>query len=149
MNFKNTIIIMTSNLGSAEILQAHGEMSETLKAELLAKLRQYFRPEFLNRIDETLIFHPLSKAEIRQIVTLQLLKLSGRLQAQDIALEVSDAAKDLLADAGYDPDFGARPLKRAVIRLLETPLSRKLLAGEILPGSTLHIDVQNGTLSFN
>ena len=124
-------------------------MSETLKAELFAKLRQYFRPEFLNRIDETLIFHPLSKGEIRQIVTLQLLKLSGRLQAQDIALEVSDAAKDLLADAGYDPDFGARPLKRAVIRLLETPLSRKLLAGEILPGSTLHIDVQNGTLSFN
>ena len=149
VNFKNTIIIMTSNLGSAEILQAHGEMSETLKAELFAKLRQYFRPEFLNRIDETLIFHPLSKAEIRQIVTLQLLKLSGRLQAQDIALEVSDAAKDLLADAGYDPDFGARPLKRAVIRLLETPLSRKLLAGEVLPGSTLHIDVQNGTLSFN
>ena len=146
VSFKNTIIIMTSNLGSAEIL-AHDGDAETLKDSLNAELRRHFRPEFLNRVDEVLIFHRLEKAEIVKIVDIQLARLAKRLKDQDIAMTVTDAARQFIADAGYDPSFGARPLKRAIIRLVETPLSRKLLAGEIPPGN-LKIDVGNGELVF-
>ena len=148
VNFKNTIIIMTSNLGSSMILEHHGKDPEKLKDELFAELRRHFRPEFLNRIDETLIFHALSKEEIRRIVSLQLKKLAARLAENRITLEVDDSACDLIADAGYDPDFGARPLKRAVIRLLETPLSRKLIAGEIMPDSTVKVSAKDGEIVF-
>ena len=146
VSFKNTIIIMTSNLGSAEILAHDGEV-EQLKESLNAELRRHFRPEFLNRIDEVLIFHRLEKAEIVKIVDIQLARLAKRLKDQDIEMDVTDAAKHFIADAGYDPSFGARPLKRAIIRLVETPLSRKLLAGEIPPGK-LAIDVKGGELTF-
>ena len=146
VSFKNTIIIMTSNLGSAEILAHEGEASE-LKDTLNAELRRHFRPEFLNRIDEILIFHRLEKSEIVKIVDIQLARLAKRLKDQDIEMTVTEAAKHFIADAGYDPSFGARPLKRAIIRLVETPLSRKLLAGEIPPGK-LTIDVAGEELVF-
>ena len=146
VSFKNTIIIMTSNLGSAEILAHDGNVDE-LKENLNVELRRHFRPEFLNRIDEVLIFHRLEKAEIVKIVDIQLARLAKRLKDQDIEMIVTDAAKHFIADAGYDPSFGARPLKRAIIRLVETPLSRKLLAGEIPPGK-LTIDVKGDELAF-
>ncbi len=146
VSFKNTIIIMTSNLGSAEILAHDGNVDE-LKESLNVELRRHFRPEFLNRIDEVLIFHRLEKAEIVKIVDIQLARLAKRLKDQDIEMTVSDKAKQFIADAGYDPSFGARPLKRAIIRLVETPLSRKLLAGEIPPGK-LTIDVKGEELAF-
>jgi len=146
VSFKNTIIIMTSNLGSAEILAHDGNVDE-LKESLNIELRKHFRPEFLNRIDEVLIFHRLEKKEIVKIVDIQLARLAKRLKDQDIEMTVTDAAKNFIADAGYDPSFGARPLKRAIIRLVETPLSRKLLAGEIPPGK-LTIDVKGEELAF-
>ena len=146
VSFKNTIIIMTSNLGSAEIL-AHDGNVEELKESLNVELRRHFRPEFLNRIDEVLIFHRLEKAEIVKIVDIQLARLAKRLKDQDIEMTVTEAAKHFIADAGYEPSFGARPLKRAIIRLVETPLSRKLLAGEIPPGK-LTIDVKGDELVF-
>jgi len=148
VSFKNTIIIMTSNLGSSMILEQHGKESEQLKTQLAGELRRHFRPEFLNRIDETLIFHSLTKAEIRQIVDLQLAKLAVRLHDNGITMEVDDKAADLIADAGYDPDFGARPLKRAVIRLVETPLSRQIIAGEIPPDCTVRLTAENGNIVF-
>ena len=146
VSFKNTIIIMTSNLGSAEILAHDGNVDE-LKENLNAELRRHFRPEFLNRIDEVLIFHRLEKKEIVKIVDIQLARLAKRLRDQDIEMTVTEDAKNFIADAGYDPSFGARPLKRAIIRLVETPLSRKLLAGEIPPGK-LTIGVENDELTF-
>jgi ATP-dependent Clp protease ATP-binding subunit ClpB len=146
VSFKNTIIIMTSNLGSAEILAHDGNVDE-LKESLNIELRKHFRPEFLNRIDEVLIFHRLEKKEIVKIVDIQLARLAKRLRDQDIEMTVTEDAKTFIADAGYDPSFGARPLKRAIIRLVETPLSRKLLAGEIPPGKLL-IDVKGDELAF-
>ena len=147
VSFKNTIIIMTSNLGSDIILGNSGD-PEKVKSELLAELRRHFRPEFLNRIDETLIFHALGKDEIVKIVDIQLARLAGRLANEGITLEVSDEAKNFIADAGYDPDFGARPLKRAIINLLETPLARMILEGKIAPQSTVKVTVENGELAF-
>ena len=138
VSFKNTIIIMTSNIGSDMILEHKGDVSE-IRDRLFTELRAHFRPEFLNRIDETLIFHALTRSEITRIVDIQLERLAKRLAAQDIKLEVTDEAKNIVADAGYDPSFGARPLKRAIIRMIETPLSRKIIAGGIMPGSTVTI----------
>ena len=148
VNFKNTIIIMTSNIGSDMILANQGD-ADSLKEKLFAELRNYFRPEFLNRIDETLVFHALAKEEICQIVDIQLKHLAARLAAQQITLEVTREAKNFIADSGYDPAFGARPLKRAVIRLIETPVSRMIIAGELQPGSTLFIDVADSNLKFS
>ena len=147
VNFKNTIIIMTSNIGSNEILQHHGN-SEELKEQLSKLLLQYFRPEFLNRIDETLLFHSLGREELGKIVDIQLRQLAQRLQEQEITLKLTPAARDFIADAGYDPAFGARPLKRAIIRLVENPLSRQLLSGDYPPGSVLQIDLKDGALVF-
>ena len=148
VSFKNTIIIMTSNIGSAMILNS-GKAPEALKEELTQELRLHFRPEFLNRIDEILTFHALGKAEIRRIVDLLLEKVRARLNAQEITLEVSDEAKNFIGEAGFDPDFGARPLKRAVIQLLETPLSRLLIANTLLPGMTVKVELKEGKLEFS
>ncbi|MDR0933192.1 MAG: ATP-dependent chaperone ClpB [Victivallales bacterium] len=147
VSFKNTIIIMTSNLGSDRILEASGDV-EALKEDLMVELRHHFRPEFLNRIDETLIFHALTREEIGQIVDIQLKRLAKRLAEQGIALEVTPEAKNFIDDEGYDPAFGARPLKRAIIRLVETPVSRKILAGEVPPDTTLVIDKNADGLVF-
>jgi len=148
VNFKNTIIIMTSNLGSSMILENAHKDEEKLKNELTAELRRHFRPEFLNRIDETLVFKQLTKDELKEIARIQIGKLAARLQEQGLTLEVSDEACAFIAEAGYDPDFGARPLKRAVIRLLETPLAGKIIAGEFAENAVITVSVHNGELRF-
>ena len=148
VSFKNTIIIMTSNIGSDLILSHRGE-AKALKDQLFAELKTRFRPEFLNRIDEILIFSSLSREEILKIVDIQLKRLEQRLGDQNISLEVTPAARQFIGESGYDPSFGARPLKRAIIHLVETPLSRKLLAGDIPPGATLKVDAGKDGLVFS
>ena len=147
VSFKNTIIIMTSNIGSAMILES-GKAPEALKEELMQELRQHFRPEFLNRIDETLIFHALGRGEIGKIVELLLNRVRGRLAAQEIELEITDEAKAFIGDSGFDPDFGARPLKRAIIQLVETPISRMLISNELQPGMKVKVTLKDQALAF-
>ncbi|MBX3178615.1 MAG: ATP-dependent chaperone ClpB [Candidatus Hydrogenedentes bacterium] len=147
VDFRNTVVIMTSNIGS-QIFNAPGG-SETDKEEaVLAALRGHFRPEFLNRVDDIVVFHPLTKAEIRQIVEVQLGRLSKRLSERRLKLELTPAALDLLADQGYDPVYGARPLKRAIQRMILDPLAIKLLEGAIHDGELVIIDVDGDTLAF-
>ncbi len=143
VDFKNTVIIMTSNLGSQYILDLAGqpEKDEELRKRMLDVLRENFRPEFLNRIDETIIFQSLTKAQLRQIVTLQVQRLQKRLQEQKITLELTETAVDFLAEVGYDPVYGARPLKRAIQRHLETLIARELLKGLFQEGDTIRVDV--------
>ncbi len=148
VSFKNTIIIMTSNIGSDRIL-AHKGNADALKDSLMEEMRRHFRPEFLNRIDETLIFHALDRTQIREIVGIQLKRLEKRLRDQEITLRVTDAAMDFIAEEGYDPAFGARPLKRAIIRLVETPVSRQIIEGKVPPSATLSIDKGADGLVFN
>ena len=147
VSFKNTIIIMTSNLGSSLILDNNGNAKE-LKEELQSELRRHFRPEFLNRVDETLIFHALSRKDILNIVDIQLKHFAKLLENNEIALKVTDRAKEFLAETGYDPAFGARPLKRTVIKLLETPVSRLIISGQLHAGQTLTIDEQEKEIIF-
>ena len=147
VSFKNTIIIMTSNLGSSLILDNKGNAKE-LKEELQSELRRHFRPEFLNRVDETLIFHALSQKDILNIVDIQLKHFAKLLENNEIALKVTDRAKEFLAETGYDPAFGARPLKRTVIKLLETPVSRLIISGQLHAGQTLTIDEQEKEIIF-
>jgi ATP-dependent Clp protease ATP-binding subunit ClpB len=130
VDFRNVVLIMTSNIRSAE------------------SMREHFRPEFLNRIDEIVVFEPLSREQIGEIVDLQLERLRGRLAERKIALELTDAAKDALGDAGWDPAYGARPLKRAIQRLVENPLALRLLEGDFGDGDTVRVDAQNGDLVF-
>ena len=146
VNFKNTIIIMTSNLGS-QIIQATKDQEEA-KRQVLELLKKTIRPEFLNRIDETIIFKPLTLGEIRQVVRLQINGVTQMLAQNGIKLELTDAAINLLADAGYDPDFGARPVKRAIQRLLLNDLSKKLLAGGIDRERPIRVDAQGEQLTF-
>ena len=145
VSFKNTIIIMTSNLGSPAILEHRGD-AETLRQELQKELRMHFRPEFLNRVDETLIFHRLEEAQMVQILDIQLKRFAARLEAQEMKFSITDGAKKLIAADGYDPSFGARPLKRAVIRDLETPASRMIISGELAPGMTLEVTEKAGQI---
>ena len=140
VSFKNTIIIMTSNLGSDLIANAEKEGDKARLEELVSNLlKGKFPPEFLNRIDETLIFRPLSKESLTKIVDLQLKDLSDRLAEQELTLKVSDKTKAAIIEEGYDPDFGARPLKRAIQRILETPIARDIIAGKYPPGSTVAV----------
>ena len=157
VNFKNTIIIMTSNLGSHLIQQtidkAPGheltpDQQESLNHQLMDLLKQSIRPEFLNRIDETIVFTPLNWGEIKQIVRLQIGSVQKMLQQNGIKLELSDAAIELLANAGYDPDFGARPVKRAIQRLLLNDLSKALLGGTINTQLPIKVEANNETLTF-
>ncbi len=141
VSFKNTLIIMTSNLGSDLIASSEMEGADKDKTEALvtALLKTKFPPEFLNRIDETLVFKPLSRESLSKIVGLQLADLAQRLAEQDLTLEVSEATKEKIIAEGYDPDFGARPLRRAIQKLLETPIARDLIAGKYPPGSVIHM----------
>ncbi|WP_448380994.1 ATP-dependent chaperone ClpB [Gloeomargarita sp.] len=143
VDFKNTVIIMTSNLGSQYILDLAGqpEKDEELRQRVLEILRENFRPEFLNRIDEIIIFQSLTKPQLRQIVNLQIQRLQKRLAEQKIGLELTEAAVDFLAEVGYDPVYGARPLKRAIQRHLETLIARELLKGTFQEGDTIRVDV--------
>ena len=147
VSFKNTIIIMTSNLGSNIILENKGN-AEELRDDLQIELRHHFRPEFLNRVDETLIFHALSKKDILNIVDIQLEHFAELLENNEITLHVTENAKALLADIGYDPAFGARPLKRTVIKMLETPVSRLIISGQLHSGQQLTVDEKEKEIVF-
>ncbi len=143
VDFKNTVIIMTSNIGSGEILDWGGD-SETnaeVRQRVMTLLRGVFKPEFLNRVDEIVIFHPLGRRHLHRIIEIQLARLQAMLAGRHITLELTDLAKDLLASEGFDPTYGARPLKRAIQNLLQNPLALKLLDGSILDGQTVRVDV--------
>jgi len=146
VDFKNTVIVMTSNLGSHLIQENPGK---DMSAELVKIVGEHFRPEFVNRIDEIVTFNNLEKEQIKGIADIQIQILQSRLDDLDLKLELSDQAMTMIVDKGYDPIFGARPLKRTIQQLLENPLSQKILSGEFLPGSTIHADVGNNELVFS
>lgn len=149
VDFTNTIVVMTSNIGSQLIMDLAGQEDDAeIRSRVLGALRKEFLPEFLNRVDETIVFHPLTKKEIRQIVELQLVKLRQRLKDQDLEIEVSDAAKSVLADEGYDPVYGARPLKRVIQQRLQNELANRLLSGDFEEGSKIFVDAQHGEFTF-
>ncbi len=148
VDFKNAVVIMTSNIAGQLILSFKGQDYEKMKEECLEVMRQSFRPEFLNRIDEIVVFHPLQRDELRKIVDIQLARLRERLSERKIELELSEKARDYFAERGYDPVYGARPLKRMIQRELETALGRKLLAGEIRDGSRVKVDAGARGLEF-
>ncbi|MFB2835681.1 ATP-dependent chaperone ClpB [Floridanema evergladense] len=150
VDFKNTVIIMTSNIGSQYILDIAGDDSryDEMRGRVMEAMRNSFRPEFLNRIDELIIFHGLNKQELRQIVQLQVQRLGRRLSDRKMSLKLSDSALDFLAEVGYDPVYGARPLKRAIQRELETQIAKSILRGEFSDGDTIFVDVENERLAF-
>jgi ATP-dependent Clp protease ATP-binding subunit ClpB len=149
VNFKNTIIIMTSNLGSQLFANAPTEKLEETKQQVLQLLRQTIRPEFLNRIDETIVFHPLTQGEIKQVVRLQINGIAKMLEQNNVRLKVTEPAIELLAKEGYDPDFGARPVKRAIQRLLLNDLSKAMLGGTLQAGVPIEVDVEGDHLTFH
>jgi len=149
VNFRNTVIVMTSNMGS-DVIQTMTDESqyEEMREAVLDIVGNHFRPELLNRIDELVVFHPLGREHVREIANIQLLRLHERLQEHDLSLQLTDAAKDLLVEEGFDPVYGARPLKRAIQRNLENPLAQELLAGNFLPGQIILTDVADSKLTF-
>ena len=148
VDFRNTVIIMTSNLGSQWILELGEEDREEMERRVHEALREHFRPEFLNRVDEVIVFHSLTRADIRRIVDIQIASLRKLLAERELGFTLTDAARDALAEEGYDPHFGARPLKRTIQRRLQNPLAMKLLAGEFKPGGTIEVDVERGEMVF-
>ena len=150
VDFTSTIIIMTSNIGSQYILDVAGDDSqyEEMRSRVMNAMRDSFRPEFLNRIDEIIIFHALVKEQLRNIVQIQVEGLESRLEEQKLSLKIADAALDYLAELGYDPVYGARPLKRAISRYLETAIAKSILRGEYNPGDTIFVDVEGERLTF-
>ncbi len=154
VDFKNTIVVMTSNIGSQRILQYKGsfvgEVYDRMKVAVLDEMRHHFRPEFLNRVDEIIVFHALSEEHLKKIVDIQLSRLRQRLEERHIRLELGDRARTHLVEVGYDPAYGARPLKRTIQKEIETALARLLLKGEVREGDTIHIDYrpEQGGLTF-
>jgi ATP-dependent Clp protease ATP-binding subunit ClpB len=149
VDFRNTVIIMTSNLGSQRIQELSGEENyASMKAEVMEIVSQHFRPEFINRIDDVVVFHPLSPAHLSRIVDIQLGYLHDRLSERDMALRLDKAARERLAQAGYDPIYGARPLKRAIQQQLENPLAQQILDGSFGPGDTIRVSVGAEGLEF-
>ena len=149
VDFRNTVIVMTSNLGSQMIQEMSGEDNyDAMKAAVMEVVGGHFRPEFINRIDDVVVFHPLGRQEIRSIASLQIEILRQRLLERDISLELTEAALDMLGEAGFDPVYGARPLKRAIQSQLENPLAQEILAGRFGPGSMVKVDVEGGHLAF-
>ena len=147
VDFKNAVIIMTSNVGSQYILDVAGD-EEQMRSRVMEAMRGTFRPEFLNRVDEMIIFHSLQKQELRQIVKLQVERLEKRLAERKMSLKLADSALDFLAEVGYDPVYGARPLKRGIQRELETQIAKAILRGEFHDGDTIFVDVENERLAF-
>jgi ATP-dependent Clp protease ATP-binding subunit ClpB len=147
VDFKNTVIIMTSNVGSQYILDV-GDDDEEMRSRVMEAMRGTFRPEFLNRIDEMIIFHSLKKEQLREIVLLQVERVKGRLADRKMSLKLSETALDFLVDVGYDPVYGARPLKRAIQRELETQIAKSILRGDVIDGDTIFVDVENERLAF-
>ena len=144
VDFRNTVIIMTSNLGSHLIQEMNGGDYEAMKLAVMEVVSAHFRPEFINRIDETVVFHALGKEHMQGIANIQLQRLRKRLAERDLGLDISPAALAQLVEVGYDPVFGARPLKRAIQTHLENPLAQRILAGDFVPGSTVHVDYKEG-----
>jgi ATP-dependent Clp protease ATP-binding subunit ClpB len=142
VDFRNTVVVMTSNLGSEVIQQMAGEENYArMKASVMEIVTQNFRPEFVNRIDEVVVFHPLEREQIRAITEIQAQYLGARLAEQDIELVLTEAALDHLGEAGFDPVYGARPLKRAIQQQLENPLARAILSGQFGPGDTIQVEI--------
>lgn len=149
VDFRNTVIIMTSNLGSQMIQEMAGEdQYDAMKAAVMEIVGTHFRPEFINRVDDVVVFHPLGREHIRLIVDIQLGYLHQRLADRDMQIELTDAARDKLADAGFDPVYGARPLKRAIQQQIENPLANEILQGKFKPGDVIRIDVADDGLQF-
>ena len=148
VDFKNTVIVMTSNIGSQHIQQMGTQDYEAVKEAVMEEVKAYFRPEMINRIDEVVVFHGLNQENIRNIAKIQLKGLEKRLEAQHLHLKVDDAALDLIAKAGFDPVYGARPLKRAIQSEIENPLAKALLEGKYTPDSTIHVKEEGGKLVF-
>jgi ATP-dependent Clp protease ATP-binding subunit ClpB len=149
VDFKNTVIIMTSNLASQTIQDLADRNRKEMEQRVTAALREAFKPEFLNRVDETIIFNSLGREQIKLIVEIQLKRLRQNLATRKMALEITERAKTLLADKGYDPAFGARPLKRTIQRLIQNPLAVKILEGEFKEGDRVKIDSDGETLLFD
>ncbi|MCU0549590.1 MAG: ATP-dependent chaperone ClpB [Leptolyngbya sp. Prado105] len=151
VDFRNAVIVMTSNIGSEHILDVSGDDTkyEEMQKRVMTALRKHFRPEFLNRIDDTILFHSLNRAELGEIVRLQLIRIQSMLSDQKIALELSPAAQKYVADVGYDPTYGARPLKRAIQREIQNPIATKLLENAFEEGDTISIDLVDGKLKFS
>jgi len=149
VDFRNTVIIMTSNLGSQLIQELAGEDNyETMKSSVMEIVSTHFRPEFINRVDDVVVFHPLSREHIRSIVDIQLAYLHARLADRDMQIHLSDAARDQLAEAGFDPVYGARPLKRAIQQQVENPLAQEILQGNFKPGDVIEVGVKDQQLEF-
>ena len=152
VDFRNAVIVMTSNLGSDRIQRmansADGSDYDAMKAAVMEVVGQHFRPEFINRVDDIVVFHPLDREQIREIAAIQIQSLAKRLADRDMDLKISDAALDLLGEAGFDPVYGARPLKRAIQQKLENALAQRILAGDFGPGDAIQVDAKDGELSF-
>jgi ATP-dependent Clp protease ATP-binding subunit ClpB len=148
VDFKNTVIVMTSNLGSHLIMQMAGQGSDAIRDAVWAEVKQHFRPEFLNRIDETVVFHALDQKHIEDIARIQLKVLDARLAKLEMKLDVSPEALAELAKVGFDPVFGARPLKRAIQQRIENPVSKLILQGRFGPKDVIPVNVRNGEFGF-
>ena len=149
MDFRNTVVVMTSNLGSDIIQTLAGESNYAqMRDAVLDVVAQHFRPEFINRVDEMVVFHPLQKDQIRGIAEIQLQQLRARLQEKELTLTITDAAMDKLVDAGFDPVYGARPLKRAIQQKIENPLAQAILSGRFGPGDEIVAELKDGELVF-
>jgi ATP-dependent Clp protease ATP-binding subunit ClpB len=148
VDFKNTVIVMTSNLGSQMIQQMSGDDYQVIKLAVMAEVKTHFRPEFINRVDEIVVFHALDEKHIRDIARIQLVYLEKRLAAMDMKLDVSDAALKEIASVGFDPVFGARPLKRAIQSQIENPLAKAILEGRFGAKDTIRVDSRNGRIVF-
>jgi ATP-dependent Clp protease ATP-binding subunit ClpB len=149
VDFRNTVIIMTSNIGSDIIHEQFGHKSyEVVKEQLLEILRGKFKPEFLNRIDDTVVFHPLAEQHIKSIATIQLHRLQKRLKERDYYLTFNEHSIELLVGAGYDPLYGARPLKRAIQKLLENQLAEQIISEKLIKGKNILVDVVDGKITF-
>jgi ATP-dependent Clp protease ATP-binding subunit ClpC len=159
VDFRNTVVIMTSNVGAQQIqressigfriTESEADSYQAMKEKVIEELKRTFRPEFLNRIDEIIVFHALNRQHISAIIEIMLKELRQQLAEKRIILEITDAAKELVADAGYDPDFGARPLRRAIQKMIENPLAELILQGKYNDGDTIHIDTKDGELTFS
>jgi len=149
VDFRNTVIVMTSNLGSHVIQELAGEQNyDKMKSAVMEIVSQHFRPEFINRVDDVVVFHPLGREHIRRIVDIQLKYLRERLAEREMTLVLTEAARDRLAEAGFDPVYGARPLKRAIQQQVENPLAQEILKGRFKPGDTIEVDAAEHRLDF-
>jgi len=148
VDFRNAVLIMTSNLGSALIQELANRPFDVVQGAVMGILRDQFRPEFLNRVDEAIVFRPLDRGQLARIVEIQVGRLQARLAERKIGFQLTDAARELLGERGWDPVYGARPLKRTLQRLVQDQLAMRLLEGEFAQGDTVQVDVRDGELTF-